>query len=223
MAKDARRTGWKQDPEAVKADILRIAVQHFATHGLAGARVDEIARQTATSKRMIYYYFKDKEGLYQAALESEYERVRAGEWELELEGLDPVQAMTRLIEYTFDFHRENPNFVRMIAIENIHNGTFLERSARIRALNLRAVEKVDEIYGAGVRAGAFRAGLEPLELHWTMSAMSFYNVSNRITFSVGFGPELFSDSGQLGLRDSVTNTILRAILSPMALREYNAA
>lgn len=219
MGKNLRRTGWKQDPEAVKADILRVAVEQFATHGLAGARIDEIARQTASSKRMIYYYFKDKEGLYQAALESEYARVRAGEWELVLEGLDPVQALRRLIEYTFDFHRENPNFVRMIAIENINNGVFLERSEMIRALNLRAVRKMDDIYRSGVASGQFRAGLDPLELHWTMSAMSFYNVSNRTTFSLGFGRELFGDEGQLVLRETVTQTILRAVLSPDARRD----
>lgn len=222
MARGTRKLRWKQDPEAVKADILRVAVQQFAMYGLAGARIDEIARQTASSKRMIYYYFKDKEGLYQAALESEYERVRAGEWELALEGLDPVRAMERLIEYTFDFHRENPNFVRMITIENVNNGSFLERSDMIRALNLRAVQKVDDIYRGGVALGQFRAGIDPLELHWSMSAMSFYNVSNRATFSVGFGTELFTEPRQIALRRTVTRTMLRAILSPAALRDYDA-
>lgn len=220
MVRETRKTGWKQDPEAVRADILRVAVEQFALRGLSGARVDEIARRTATSKRMIYYYFKDKEGLYQAALESEYARVRTGEWELALAGLDPVAAMARLIAFTFDFHRENPNFVRLIAIENIHNGVYLKRSALIRQLNQRAVDKVDEIYRAGLESGLFRPDLDPLELHWTMSAMCFYNVSNRATFAVGFDEELFADDRQIRLRDTVTHTLLRAILTPAALRDY---
>lgn len=214
MDKEDRKTSWKQDPAAVRADILRVAVEQFATYGLAGARVDEIARATATSKRMIYYYFGDKEGLYCAALESEYRRVREGEWELQIGGLDPVEAMRSLIGFTFDFHRDSPNFVRMIASENIHNAVYLKRSEVIRDLNLRAVTKVDEIYQAGVAAGVFRAGLNALELHWTISAMSFYNVSNRATFSVGFGDALFADTGQVSLREHVIDMVLRAIMTP---------
>ncbi|MFV0359147.1 TetR/AcrR family transcriptional regulator [Tropicimonas sp.] len=191
-----------------------MAVEQFATHGLSGARVDEIARATATSKRMIYYYFDDKEGLYRAALESEYRRVREGEWELQIGGMDPVEAMRSLVRFTFDFHRENPNFVRMIMIENIHNATYLERSEVIRELNRRAVSKVEEIYDEGVAAGLFREGMSPLELHWALSAMCFYNVSNRATFSVGFGSGLFSESHQETLRDHVAEVMIRSMLTP---------
>lgn len=200
----------------MRKDILRVAVEHFATHGLAGARVDEIARQTATSKRMIYYYFTDKEGLYRAALESEYVRVRTGEWELVLSDLAPVEAMRKLIEHTFDFHRDNPNFVRMIAIENIHNGAFIEQTPAIRAINQRAVDKIDQIYTQGVRTGQFRTGLNPLELHWLISSMCFYNISNRATFTAGFGNSLFSDDAQTSLRRHITDLMLRSIVKPQA-------
>ena len=75
----ARTQNWTQNPAGVKADILRVAVAEFAAHGLAGARVDEITAQTKTSKRMIYYYFGDKKGLYRAALEHVYAEMRASE------------------------------------------------------------------------------------------------------------------------------------------------
>lgn len=216
MAKQGRKTHWKQDPVAVRADILRIAVEQFATHGLSGARVDEIARQTASSKRMIYYYFTDKEGLYRAALESEYRRVRRAEGALELDRTDPVGAMRQLVGFTYDFHRKNPNFVRLISIENVHGATYLEHSDVIRELNQRAVEQVGAIYEAGCKAGKFRTGLTPLELHWAMSAMSFYNVSNGHTFAAGFGPELHSDKGQEVLRERVVDMVVNAILLPTA-------
>lgn len=214
---EARKTQWKQDPEAVKADILKVAVEEFATHGFAGARIAEITRKTATSKRMIYYYFGDKEGLYRAALESEYGRVRTGEADLDLDGLDPVTSMRRLVEYTFDFHRQNPNFVRLISIENVHNARYLEHSDIVRDLNRRAVAQVEEIYQSGVDAGLFRDGMTPLELHWAISAMSFYNVSNRHTFSAGFGGRLHAPDGQEALRSHVADAVVRSIMTPQAL------
>ncbi len=211
-----RKTHWKQDPEAVKSDILKVAVDQFSHYGLSGARIDEIGRLTASSKRMIYYYFTDKEGLYRAALESEYRRVRTKEAELDLSGLNPVDAMRRLVEFTYDYHRQNPNFVRMISIENVHGAAYLEHSNVVRELNQKVVDKVGDIYRSGVEAGLFRDGLNPLELHWIMSALSFYNVSNKHTFAAGFGPDLHSDLGQSALRTEVVNVVLRTILTPEA-------
>ncbi len=217
MDKILRKKNWKQDPEAVKANILKVAVEQFAQHGLAGARVDEIARQTASSKRMIYYYFSDKEGLYQAALESEYQRVRASETELNLEGLNPIQAMRHITEYTYDYHRCNPNFVRMIAIENIHNAAYLKTSEVIRDLNSKIVKIVEEIYNAGIEQGLFHDASNALQLHWMMSALCFYNVSNKSTFEAGFGAGLHSAAGQSQLRDQIVTTILRTVVTDFSI------
>ena len=103
--KDAPKQGWKQNPEAVKRDTLRVAMAEFARNGLSGARIDEIAAKTRTSKRMIYYYFGDKEGLYARALEAAYAKVREGEGRLDLGHLPPQAALARLVAFTFDHHR----------------------------------------------------------------------------------------------------------------------
>ncbi len=211
LPKKTQKAQWKQDPESVKADILRVAIEQFAEHGLAGARIDEIAKQTATSKRMIYYYFGDKQGLYRSALEQHYHAVREGEWQLDLSGLDPIQAMRRLVEYSFDFHVNNPDFVRLISIENTHHAAYLEHSDVIRDLNQRAVDKVEEIYSKGVEKGVFREGYEPLELHWSISALCFYNVSNKYTFQLGFGPHVHSEEGQKSIRAKVADMIVRSV------------
>ncbi|MCE2933902.1 MAG: TetR/AcrR family transcriptional regulator, partial [Hyphomicrobiales bacterium] len=71
-----RSHSWTQDPEGVKRNILEAAREAFVEHGFAGARVDDIAARTATSKRMIYYYFGDKRGLYVAVLEEAYSGIR---------------------------------------------------------------------------------------------------------------------------------------------------
>ncbi len=210
-ARDAR-AGWKQNPEAVQANILRVALEEFAKNGLSGARVDEIAARTETSKRMIYYYFGDKEGLYRRVLEAAYREVRSGEQELDLEGLAPAAALRQLVEFTFDHHHRHPQFIRLVMIENIHHGHYLKQSDLIRDLNRGAIEHLERVLERGRRAGVFRAETDPLVVHWQISALSFFNVSNAATFSVIFGDRLTKPAGQGLLRRWVAETVLRSVL-----------
>jgi AcrR family transcriptional regulator len=209
VVEKAGRGGWKQDPAGVQSNILAVAMTEFAENGLSGARMDEIAAKTRTSKRMIYYYFGDKEGLYVRVLEEAYRKVREGEQELDLDHLPPVEALTRLVEFTFDHHSRNPDFIRIVMIENIHHGAYLEQSELIRSLNAGAIEKLEAICRRGREAGLFREDIEPLELHWQISALSFFNVSNRATFSRIFGDRLYRPESQETLRRHVVELILR--------------
>jgi AcrR family transcriptional regulator len=205
------RSGWKQDPEGVRNNILSVARAEFADTGLSGARIDEIAAKTNTSKRMIYYYFGDKEGLYLRALESAYHEVRQGEAELDLIGLSPSEALARLVEFTFDHHHLHEDFIRMVMIENIHHGEYLQQSTVIREMNVTAIDHIAGIYRRGVAEGVFRSGLDPLELHWQVSALCFFNVSNRATFSGIFGRD-FGAAEQLSrLRRNVVDSMLRFV------------
>ena len=173
MTADSERRSWTQNPDAVKRDILTVAVSEFAANGLSGTRVDTIASRTRTSKRMIYYYFGDKEILYLKALEAAYKKVRKGEEQLELNHLPPRDALSRLVAFTFDHHRESPAFIRLVMIENIHHGRYLEQSDEIKSLNEAAISQIAGIYAKGVAEGVFRDGLTPLRIHWLISAMSF--------------------------------------------------
>lgn len=207
----AGRGGWKQDPEGVRANIVAVAMAEFAQNGLSGARIDEIAAKTLTSKRMIYYYFGDKEGLYRSVLEEAYRKVRSGEQELELEHLAPDAALARLVEFTFDHHSSNPDFIRIVMIENIHHGAYLEQSDLIASLNEGAIRNLEQICARGRAAGLFRPEIEPLELHWMISALSFFNVSNKPTFSRIFGPALFGPAGQKTLRGHAVEMVMRFV------------
>lgn len=209
--KKAKRS-WTQNPEAVRQDILTVAIAEFAAYGLSGARVDEIAAKTQSSKRMIYYYFGDKLGLYSRALEAAYAKVREGEAGLNLDDLAPDEALRRLVEFTFDHHRANPDFIRMVMIENVHNAEHLVQSQVIRDLNVAAIEKLEAICRRGEAQGLFCPGLDPVALHWQISAASFFNVSNRPTFSALFGNDLFRDAGQESLRRQVVEMVLSAAL-----------
>ena len=211
-SKEARPA--KRDPEGVRRDILSVAMEEFSQNGLSGARIDEIAARTRTSKRMIYYYFGDKEGLYQHVLEEAYGKVRGGESSLELDGLDPVAALDKLCRFTFEHHRRNPAFIRMVMIENIHHGRHMQLSETIRGLNRPAIEALEAVLKRGQKSGVFRQGVAPLELHWQISALSFFNVSNAATFSFIFGDGLFTADGQETLSRHVADMVLRYVLRP---------
>lgn len=195
----------------MRANILAVALEEFSANGLSGARMDEIAAKTRSSKRMIYYYFGDKESLYLKALEAAYKKVRKGEEQLELNHLPPRDALARLVAFTFDHHRESPAFIRLVMIENIHHGRYLEQSEEIKSLNEAAISQIAGIYAKGVADGVFREGLTPLRIHWLISAMSFFNVSNATTFSMLFDPELQSTSGQAALKEDVCETVMRFV------------
>lgn len=199
-------------PEATRQDIIDVATREFAQNGLSGARVDEIAAKTGSSKRMIYYYFGDKDGLYLAVLEEAYRKVRTTEAQLDLEHLRPADALRRLVEFTFDHHHSNEAFIRLVMIENIHHGDYLARSKTIQELNVSAIGELERVYQRGLQAGIFRRGLTAIDLHWQISALCFFNVSNRATFSQIFRVDLNSKKALAALRAQVVEMVLRNVL-----------
>lgn len=199
------------DPERVRRDILEVARREFVEHGLSGARVNEIAERTATSKRMIYYYFTDKDGLYQAVIEDAYQRIRALERTLDLEHLPPVEALAALAGFTFDYHADNPDFVRLVMVENIHHARHLKRLARIGEINSSAIDMIRELHQRGVADGVFRGDVDPVDIHITISALSFYNVSNRASIEQVFGHDMGAPEARARRRASVIEAVLRFV------------
>src|SRR2546428_581666 len=152
------------DPEQTRRDILTVATQEFADKGLSGARIDEIAARTRTSKRMIYYYFGSKEGLYISVLEEAYRNIRNIERDLNVDHLSPEQALRELISFTFDRHQENPDFVRLVMNENLHSGKYIAQSENIPRLNVPAIDTIRRIVERGKKTGAFRRNIDPTDL-----------------------------------------------------------
>ena len=207
----AAETGRTNDPEATMADILDVATREFAAKGLAGARIDEIAAATRTSKRMIYYYFGSKEGLYVAVLEEAYRRIRHIETDMHLEDLEPETALRRLVAFTCDYQRSNPDFIRLVMNENMHHGEFLAQSRLIQQLNVPAINLLRSVYERGVHEGVFRSGIDPIDLHMSISALSVFNVSNRHTFSLIFKHDFDDPAAIEARRDSIVEMIVRFV------------
>jgi AcrR family transcriptional regulator len=206
--KEAGRTN---DPARTIAEILAVATHEFADKGLTGARIDAIAAATRTSKRMIYYYFGSKDGLYLAVLEEAYRRMRAIESDLHLDDLPPIDALQKLVEFTYDHHRDNEDFIRLVMNENIQRGDYLRQSQSIQQLNSKAIESVREVYDRGVLQGVFRGGLDPVDIHSAISAFTFFNVSNRHTFGLIFQDRASQEKATTLKRGHVVELILRFV------------
>src|SRR5262247_1964775 len=185
----ARRTN---DPEGNRRNIIAVATREFADKGFSGARVDHIAARTKTSKRMIYYYFGGKEGLYIAVLEAAYRRIRTVEATLDLATQRPKDALRALIAFTFDYQNAHPEFVRLVMNENILNGAYLARSKAIQRLNATAIDTLRDLLARGQREGLFRHDVDPVDLHMSISALCIFNVANRATFSTIFKRDMAS-------------------------------
>ena len=207
----ARETTRTNDPARTMAEILEVATAEFASKGLSGARIDEIAAATRTSKRMIYYYFGSKEGLYIKVLEEAYRRVRSTEADLHLEDLPPEDALRRLVAFTFDHHDSNTDYIRLVMTENMERGAFLAQSKSIQDLNVPAIEAIRKLYERGVAQGVFRPALDPIDIHASISALTFFNVSNQHTFGLIFKRDTRSPEVMSARRDSIIEMIVRFV------------
>lgn len=181
-----------RDPAQTRPAILEAAVHEFTQKGYGGARINEIARRSGANKRMIYHYFGDKEALYLAALESVYESIRSAEAELHLTSRDPVDAMRELTRFTWRYFLAHPEFLSMLATENLLKARHLKRSTRILTMHSPLVGTLAEVLRRGVAEGRFRAGVDPVHLYITIASLGFFYLSNRHTLSVIFRRDLAS-------------------------------
>jgi len=180
----------QRDAARTKGEILEVATSEFADRGYAGARVDEIAARTRTTKRMIYYYFGGKEQLYVAVLEAAYSRIRSAEREAEVDHLEPRAAIRRLAELTFDHHEANPDFIRLVSIENVHRAEHVAKFSSFAHLNSPAIELIGGILERGRADGIFRRDVDAIDVHMLISSFCFFRVANRHTFGTIFDRDL---------------------------------
>lgn len=174
--------------------ILAAAQYEFAAKGLSGARVNAISSRARANKRLIYYYFGSKDGLYLAVLERVYEGLRGAERKLNLDHLEPETAIRRLIEFNFDYCRRHPELISLINNENLHQAKHLRKSAKVRELHSPFVRMIDEILKRGVAKGVFRPGLDPVDVYITIAAIGFFYLSNNWTLSAIFARDLSARS-----------------------------
>jgi TetR/AcrR family transcriptional regulator len=208
---NSKHSAHRRNPDRTREAILLAAQREFASKGLSGGRVDEIARRAGANKRMIYHYFGNKDGLYLAALERVYEDLRGTEKTLDLAHLAPEAAIRRLVEFTFDYSRAHPELISLINNENLHRARHLRKSKKVRGLHSPFVALIDDILRRGVAAGVFRRGLDPVELYITIAAVGYFYLSNNPTLSAIFGRDLGSAAACRKRKRHNVDVILNAI------------
>lgn len=192
----------------VRGNILTVAMSEFAAKGFAGARMDDIALQTKTTKKMIYYYFGDKQGLYRSVLENAIVSIRAEEQRVHVDELDPVDALRRVVELTFDYHERNPDFVRLMASENTLKAFHLAQSGERSELAGPALDLLADILRRGREAGVFNATVDAVDLHFTITSFSFFRVSNQYTFDWLFQFDPVAPENRERLRKMLTDMVV---------------
>ena len=191
--------------------ILAAAREEFANRGFSNAFVDSIAARTHVNKRMIYYYFGSKRALYVAVLKNEYRKICDAEKSLDLDHLDPAEALRHYAEFAFDYYRDNEQFVRLVTLENVMKGRHLSASKSFKALNSPVIAMLERILTRGRRKGVFRDGVNALDLHHTVSALGFFYFSNRYTFGAIFSLDMRSDKSFQHRKSVTVDTVLRYV------------
>lgn len=201
----------QRDAERTKALILAAATKEFAGKGFSNAFVDAIAACTHVNKRMIYYYFGSKRGLYIAALKNEYAKIRAAEQKLDLDHLPPVEALRQYTEFTFDYYRYNEQFVHLVSLENVMKGKFLTSTKSFQSLNSPILGLLRRTLKRGVRQGKFRTNIDPIDLHLTIAALGNFFISNRYTFGAVFSHDMTSPRAFERRKRVTVDTVLRYV------------
>ena len=202
---------WQRDPEGMRRRILEAAKQEFASHGLAGARVDRIAAKAGANKRMLYYHVGKKDDLYLAVLEAAYEKIRAEERMLDLEHLDPPEAIRRLIDFTWNYFIRNPEFLALLNTENLARARHLKRSTKVKSMHSPFVEMIRTVVRRGVDSGDFQVLVDPVQLYISIAALSFFYLSNSATLSVIFGRDLLKQDARDERLEHMVALVLAAL------------
>jgi len=201
-----------RDAERSRAIILVAALEEFASYGLGGARIDRIAERSKLNKRLIYYYFSDKDSLFQAVLESAYEQIRESEKKLHLQALEPSAAIRTLVEFTWNYYLEHPEFLTLLNSANLHKARHIQESPNARALNSPLIELLGEILERGRLSGEFRGGIDPVQLYVSIAALSYFYLSNHSSLSAIFGRDLMTPKAKSERLSHMCEVILGYVL-----------
>jgi AcrR family transcriptional regulator len=201
-----------RDADRSQSTILAAARDEFAEFGLGGARVDRIAERAGLNKRLIYYYFEDKEKLFQAVLEQAYRDIREQEAGLHLLDLDPATAVRRLIEFTWNYYLAHPEFMTLLNSANLHKARHLAESRRARELNSPLIATLAAVLERGRQEGSFRGGVDPVQLYVSIAGMAYFYLSNSYTLSAIFGRDLMAAKARSERLSHMTEVILGYLL-----------
>lgn len=192
--------------DITRKKILEAAEEIFANKGLAGARVDEIAKMAGVNKRMIYAYFESKENLYVTVLKIVYSRL--AELEKTIDSLaSPEDAVRKFIQGYFKFLNDNPNFVSLVLWENLNKADFIDLSEAVK-IKHPAVEAIRAIVRIGKKYNVFKESASVDEIVMAVNMFCFSYFSNRYTMPKLLGVNLYDKESIESYCNMVSDMIL---------------
>ncbi|TPE48967.1 TetR/AcrR family transcriptional regulator [Amaricoccus solimangrovi] len=197
--------------EATRARILEAAHRHFVAVGLDGARMETIAAEAGVNKALVYRHFGGREQLYREVLRRAYEKVRQAEVELSLPE-DPVEALDRLVAFTFQYYIDNPDFLILVGIENLNGGAHLRRVGQEGLHVSSLLDILRRILDAGVARGIFREGLDPMEFYMVVASQCWFTVATSHTFGITFDVDVLSPGSIARRRALICDNVRRYAL-----------
>lgn len=191
--------------------LLAAARVEFARKGLAGARVEEIARDAGVTKQLVYHYYSSKEGLFVAVLDESSGNIMSELVSLNVEQLPPHEAMRTVLNHFFDQYRLDP-FLGSLALEGIryHDGHQTPRNHFLE-MAPSLIAKLDAILVRGAASGDFRTGINPRLLLASASLVTTGWFTNRYSMSALAGLDTDSEEGMSTWRQYSADFVLASI------------
>lgn len=202
----------QRDADRSQLAILHAARDEFHEHGLGGARVERIAERAGVDKKLIYYYFQNKDALFQAVLEDTYRGIREAEQQLHLQDLPPADALRALTTFTWNYYLQHPEFLTLLNSANLHRARHLQGSTQARTLNSPLIQTLAEVLERGRRDGVFRGGVDPLQLYISIAGLAYFYLGNNHTLSAIFGRNLLSPRAKAERLSHMCDVILGYVL-----------
>lgn len=202
--------------EGTNIKILKAATEEFARWGYGGARIERISRRAGTNDRSLYYYFGSKKGLFRVVLERAYLNVAQAEYALNLDKVGPADAIKHLVTFTWDYYLSHPELLSLLATENQHHGEHIKRSSLATTFSATQVAILKDILDRGASSGAFRAGVDPVDMFLTISALGFFYLANRYTLSTYLGLDLMQEQRRARWLDHIISVVLTYLAKPTA-------
>jgi TetR/AcrR family transcriptional regulator len=207
----------RRDAVVTRARILQAAMREFAAKGL-DARIEDIADAAGANRRMAYYYFGSKEGLYLAALEATYLELVQVEQKIDVEKLGPLEAIAALVAAKFEHYVKYPHYVEFVKIENLYKARHLKTSKRIAELRAPLISIIEKILRRGQASGVLRRGVHPLDLYISICALGFFVFSNKHTLRTIFNADLTSPRALVRRRGVIIDMITTYLRSHASSR-----
>jgi AcrR family transcriptional regulator len=203
----------RRDAAATRQRILDAALKEFAAKGLDAARIEDIAEKAGANRRMAYYYFGSKEGLYLAALETSYFQLVEVEEAIDVEALGPIEAIEAMVAAKFEHYVKYPHYIEFVKMENLYQARHLKTSRRIADMRAPLISIIKRVLKRGETLGVLRKGVDPLDLYLSICALGFFVFSNRHTLGVIFDTDVTSEKA-LARRRAVIVDMIKTYLAP---------